>query len=111
MLTIKQHEKLIDRITGLSELEFASLIEDIAVHVRKNKLHHVINSTFIVEETGETIEDLEENLNQLEGEKDDLVDKLFDIEVLCDQAEEIEEYEEKAFESLQSIITKIKDIV
>jgi hypothetical protein len=109
MITVKQHEKLIDRITGLSELEFTSLIEDIATHVNRNKLHHIISSSFILD-TGYSIEEMEDSLDDLEKEKDDLVDKLFDIERLCDEASQIEAYEEKAFESLQSIITKIKDI-
>lgn len=108
MLTIRQHEKLIDRVAGLSELELDGLLKDIAYHLRKNNLRHLIDNAFQPDDYEENIADLESDLNEMEDERNDLKEKLFDVRVLCEQAADIEEYDENAFDSLKALFKEIE---
>lgn len=108
MITVKQQEKLIDRIKGLSELELDGFLEELSSHIRKNNLIHLIDSNFNLNDHAAELEDLERDYRDLETEKDKLVDDLFDINSLCKRAEDIEEFEEGAFDELKSIIKEIE---
>jgi flagellar motility protein MotE (MotC chaperone) len=106
MLTVRQHDKLIDRITGLSEIELDQLMQDIAEHLRRNNLDHLLD----VDNLQEEIDCLEDQLKEAEESKEDVDEKLFDITHLCYAALDIEEYEEDSFEKIVSIINQIQNI-
>lgn len=118
MITVKQHEKLIDRIKSLSELELTSFMEDFAVHIRGNNLTHLIDNSFNLRDQDDEIEDLEHDLEKMERdlekmerEKEDAEEKLSEIENLCYVAMDVEEFEEDAFAQVQKIVQQIKDKV
>ena len=81
MITATQEKKLIERIKGLSEIEFASVIREIADHVETNKLDHIIKKE---------LEHYEE------------------IETIVDSVMDVEEWEEGGFDKLKHAIVKIK---
>src|SRR5688500_11704885 len=109
MITTRQHEKLIDRIKGLSELELDDLLKDIGQHLRKNKMEHLIDNAFDMDDHTEQIEELEEDVRELETEKDGLTDKLHEIFMICESVEDTEEFEEEAFNELKVAINQIKN--
>lgn len=96
MITVEQHEKLIDKISKLSELELDDLLKDIGLHLRKNNLEHLIKNAFVIDdfegeidELNEKIEREEEKVENLESEKQNLECKIEDaIELLEEILEE-----------------------
>jgi len=68
MITVKQHERLIDKITSLSELELDQLLQDIGQHLYKNNLEHLIDNAFQLDDQTEQIEELEEELKNMDEE-------------------------------------------
>jgi hypothetical protein len=46
----------------------------------------------------------------LEKEKDDLIDTISDIERICSNALDVEEFEDGSFDKVQALITEIKDL-
>ncbi len=109
MIAVRQQEKLIERIASLSELELDGLLREVAQHLRKNNLEHLINNSFQMEDYTEEIEKLEESLADAERENDEKEDKLREIENICDDVDYLEEFEEGAFDKLKSAIKKIKN--
>lgn len=105
MITVKQHEKLIDRITGLSELELDQLLKDIGQHLYKNNLEHLIDNAFQMDDQTEEIERLEEEVDNLENKLDDLKNRLDEIWRIADH-DDIEEGDEGA---LRKIIEDINN--
>jgi len=74
MITVKQQEKLIDRIKSLSELELSAFMEDFAEHIQKNNLIHVVENRFKIPDYEEDIDELNEEMKELERERDELKD-------------------------------------
>lgn len=108
-ITVRQHEKLIDRIKGLSELDLDQLLRDIAQHLYKNKQEHLINSAFQMDDQTEQIEDLEKEVYDLEQERDDLQDSLHEIHNICLSVGDVEEFDDEAFAELKDAIKQIKN--
>lgn len=82
MLTVKQHERLIDKISSLSEIELDALLKDIIDHLRRNNLNHLIQSACDVDDLEATIDDLSNELQNIKRERDDLqgtIDKIKQI--------------------------------
>lgn len=111
MITVKQHEKLIDRITSLSEIELDQLLKDIGQHLHKNKLEHLIDAAFQLDDQADEIRDLEYDLEELEKQKDKAIDKLDGVRILCNKATDIEEFEDKAFERLMAVVEEIIEVI
>lgn len=65
-MTLKQENKLIDRIKSLSELELTTLIEELRDHFRKNKLNHVFDDVTDCSHLQDEINELEEKVESLE---------------------------------------------
>lgn len=107
MITAKQEQKLIDRIKSLSELELEALMEELRPYLRKWNMSRVLEDRDLAAE----LEEAEECIEELKEKKDDLVDKLTDIEAICENALEVEEYEDKAYEKLCSWFEQIKDLI
>jgi regulator of sigma D len=106
MLTVRQHDKLIDRITGLSEIELDQLMQDIADHLRRNNLDHILD----VYDLQQEIDVLEDELKEAEESKEEVDEKLSEIVNLCYAALDIGEYEDDSFEKIVSIVDQIQNI-
>lgn len=110
MITTKQQEKLIQRFETLSELELDSVLEELVAHIQKEKLGHLLDKHTGIDDLRNEIEGQENTISDLEKEVDDLRDDLHEIENVCEEAEDIESFEEEGFESLMNAIKKIKSI-
>src|SRR5687767_12379622 len=100
MITVNQQSKLMESVESLSELEFASLIEEIFDHVKKNKWDHIVESCCEAKDINmdgmlDKIADAEEEANVLEGElrrsereAERLNDKIVDITVQLSKVDE-----------------------
>ena len=86
MITVQQHEKLIDRIASLSELELDSLLKDIGQHLQKNNLEHLIDNAFQVDDQAEEIEGLEAEVQELEEKIELLETDRDNLQVKIDEA-------------------------
>lgn len=104
MITVKQEEKLLDRIKALSELEFSSFLSELSVHIRKNNWGHIIDEYFEIETFEAENNELQEELEDMTKEKDDMADALSEISDLCDEADEFDD-------DLYDVIEKIKKLV
>lgn len=60
MITAHDEESLIDTIKGLSELEFAAILKQMAEHLRRNDWEHMIDECFDIE----TFEEEYNNANE-----------------------------------------------
>jgi cell division protein FtsB len=98
MITVKQHEKLIDKISGLSEIELDQLLKDVGEHLRKNNLEHLIDNAFQMDDQTDEIEGLEQRVSELESEIDTLESDSRDLQTKIDGAiEKLEELEGEEF--------------
>lgn len=109
ILTARQHEKLIDRIATLSELELDQLLKDIGQLLRKNKQEHLIDDAFDMDDWRERVSDLEYEVEKMENEQSDFDSLIQRVNELCDEADDIEDFEEDSIEQLRVIIKKIKN--
>lgn len=110
MITATQEKKLIERIKGLSEIEFASVIREIADHVETNKLDQIIKKEFNLDYS-EEVNDIQNECDELQDEANDLRYKLEhyeEIETIVDSVMDVEEWEEGGFDKLKEAIVKIK---
>lgn len=108
MITQKQEIKLLERVRSLSELEMQSFIEELIDHLEKHKmLHLIIGNTDYEEE----IEKLEDKIEELESEIEDKDNTLEQIQDICSDADEIEEFEESAFDELKDGFKSIKKLL
>lgn len=83
MITAHDEESLINTIQGLSELEFAALLSQMAAHLRRNNWEHIIDDCFDIktyeqelDEANERIEGLRDKLRSAEGKLDEIRDIL-----------------------------------
>ena len=106
MITVNQEYKIIQKLKSLSEIEFESIIEQLASHIEKNKWRHIVEKYFV---DTNALTDLESANDELQSEVDDLEKKIFEIEMLCDEGIGIDEDDDNAFEELQKVVSKIKD--
>lgn len=79
MITVKQQEKLIDKIKGLTELEFTTLFEELGDHIQSEGWHHVIKKYYDAEDYDNQIEDLNDTIEELEDENKKLGDENFSL--------------------------------
>ena len=79
MITLKQEEKLLDRIKSLTELELTTLIQELRDHIIKNDLGHIFNAISDVEDLRDEIDDLNDKIEKLESENSKLESKLDEI--------------------------------
>lgn len=111
MITARQQEKLINRFETLSEIELDSILGELAEVISRNKMNHLIERHFDVEDLKDENNELSEKVNELEEELERLefqADDLREIAKLCDKADEIEDFEEGSFDDLKGIIEDIK---
>lgn len=113
MITVKQQEKLINRFETLSELELDSVLSELTEVITRNRMNHLVERHFDFEdleaqnhELSEQVEDLEREVKELE----DSSENLGEISNLCEEADEVEDFEEGAFEKLKKLISKIKEL-
>lgn len=111
MITVKQHEKLIDKISRLSELELDDLLKDIGLHLRKNNLEHLINNAFVIDDFEGEIDELNEKLEEKEEKIEDLESDKQNLEVKIEDA--IDELEGLEYDGEDSLTdkSKVKDII
>lgn len=64
MLTLDRQEILIDRLKSLTELELQTVFEELAEHLRKQKLSHVAHTAF--GGNPKELEDLRDEIAELE---------------------------------------------
>jgi chromosome segregation ATPase len=115
MITVKQHEKLIDKISKLSELELDDLLKDIGLHLRKNNLEHLINSAFQIDdfegeidELNNKLEKVEEKLEDAESEKQHLESKIEDAVELLEEMQEEPFSEDWGKNKIEQVLTILK---
>jgi peptidoglycan hydrolase CwlO-like protein len=82
MLTVKQHERLIDKIKTLSEIELDGLLKDIVEHLQNNKLNHLLFSAYGLEDLSDEVDELQERVSELEEERDELKDTIDQIKAI-----------------------------
>lgn len=59
-------ENLLKQVCSLPEIELEELLGGIGEHLRKNKIEHLINNAFIMDDQAEEIESLEDKVEKLE---------------------------------------------
>lgn len=70
-------EEILELIKGLSELEMLELLEGVGDHLQKTKTEHLIDKVFEVDETDDlNISDLEDQISELEDDRDQAYAKL-----------------------------------
>lgn len=79
MITLRQEEKLIDRLKSLSEIELQGVIDELVNHICKNNMEHILTSAFYSDE----IRVLENENEKLQDKCYRLEDKLQEIKNLC----------------------------
>jgi hypothetical protein len=67
MMTLKQEEKLIDRLKGLTELELTALFDELRDHFRREKLSHVFEGVSDSSDLQHQVWDLEDKIDRLES--------------------------------------------
>lgn len=77
---MKNNLTLAEQIRNLSELELAELLEDLADHLIKNKMTHLIRT--MQNEELYSMNELEERIEELEKELEQAEDKLEDIRMI-----------------------------
>lgn len=115
MITVRQHEKLIDKISKLSELELDELLKDIGNHLHKNNLEHLIDNAFQIDdfegeidELNEKVEELEEKLETAESEKQNIESRMEDAVELLEEMQEEPFSEDWGKDHIEQIITLLK---
>lgn len=81
MITLKQEEKLIDRLKELTELEMLSILEELSDHIYKNGLHEMASKALDVFDYREENQELDEEIERLRDEVSDLKEQLEDAEM------------------------------
>lgn len=109
MLTLRSEVKLIDRLKSLSELELSGVMSELHEHLIKNKMMHILENEFRLQNDIIRIEELESELSDLERDNERMNDTLFNIKVIASKADDIEEYEEESFDELKRFINEIKN--
>lgn len=82
MKTMETGLQLIDRIKALTEIELDDLLGEINDHLYQNKMQHLAERAFQIDDQIDTIEELEDEIKELKRERDDLkstVDKIRNI--------------------------------
>lgn len=109
MITAKHEERLISRISGMSELELESLFEELAERLGKDRKLHVISAAVGSEE----IKDLKYEVSELEDKVDELESELDDLRSCAQRAtvilEEIDEDDDP--DKIKSQVDKAIDIL
>lgn len=103
MLTLRSEVKLIDRLKSLSELELSGVMSELHDHLRKNKMMHILENEFRLQNDITRIEELESELSDLERDNERMSDTLFNIKII------VEDFEESAFDELKRFINEIKN--
>lgn len=103
MLTLRSEVKLIDRLKSLSELELSGVMSELHEHLRKNKMMHILENEFRLQNDITRIEELESELSDLERDIERMSDTLFNIKII------VEDFEESAFDELKRFINEIKN--
>lgn len=103
MLTLRSEVKLIDRLKSLSELELSGVMSELHEHLRKNKMMHILENEFRLQNDITRIEELESELSDLERDIERMSDTLFNIKII------VEDFEESEFDELKRFINEIKN--
>jgi hypothetical protein len=88
MITLRQEEKLIERIQSLSELELSSLLKEVSIHIRNNKLDHLVDSTF-ESEARHSLEVTENELIDANNRITELSDEVADLRIKIKKIKEL----------------------
>jgi hypothetical protein len=88
MITLRQEEKLIERIRSLSELELSSLLKEVSIHIRNNKLDHLVDSTF-ESEARHSLEVTENELIDANNRITELDDEVADLRIKIKKIKEL----------------------
>lgn len=105
MITIKQESVLIKKIKSLTELEFDSLMDEVAQHVYANKWHHVVKANFADPYQEEEIENLQEELDEMTKEKDNGIDYMWEAVEILQNIETLEDDVQKAIDKAIKILS------
>lgn len=89
MITLKQEEKLLDRIKALTELELTTLIQELKDHFRKNHLNHVFDDITDNSYLQDQVYELEEKVDSLEEKLEEATSDAQHWEDKADQASKI----------------------
>lgn len=75
-------EAVLTLVKGLTELELQELVEGMSAHMHENKMMHLADEfrSSEINSLNEKIEELEEDLGDMEKEKNDALDQVKDLE-------------------------------
>lgn len=96
MSEIKTTEQLIEEIKRLPEIELDELLHEVGQHLYRNKLEHLIDSAFQMDDQTEQIEELEEEVRDFES----ILSSIQSLTIL---------YGTETEEDLKKIITEVND--
>lgn len=102
MLTLKQEDRLIKKITSLTELELSSIIKRIAEHLQKNNLEHLIDESFDIETYEDELEDAQDRIEVLESTLSDIL-SIAEMIDLDDMDEDVVEDKISEIQNLASV--------
>lgn len=102
MLTLKQEDRLIKKITSLTELELSSIIKRIAEHLKKNNLEHLIDESFDIETYEDELEDAQDRIEVLESTLSDIL-SIAEMIDLDDMDEDVVEDKISEIQNLASV--------
>jgi uncharacterized protein YlxW (UPF0749 family) len=98
MPEVRTTEQLIEDIKLLPEIELDELLREVATHLRKNDMEHLIDSAFNPYDQDDEIQDLEESVAELEHKIEDTESELQQLQVKVDLAiNKLEELSEEEF--------------
>jgi predicted nuclease with TOPRIM domain len=86
MITIRQHDKLINKIKTLSEIELDQLLSDLAEYINKNNLNHLADNAFRFNDQSDEVASLEDEVDRLEDKLQEKSNECISIESRVDDA-------------------------
>lgn len=105
MINIKQEWILIKKIQSLTELEFSSLLKEMAEHMRRNKWEHMIDDCFDIDNNEEELEELQRDFDEATEEKDRLIDLAYSAIIILDGIETLDDDAQKEIDKAIDILT------
>lgn len=106
MITVKQESKLLEKIKSMTELELYGFWEQLYDYMEQEKMLHVVEQVFRLEDREDEIDKLKDELSDMEEERDDKVMDLATIDSICDEVD----LDDTEVSDLQDAIKRIQKV-
>lgn len=122
MISVQHHDKLLNDVASMSELELDSFLSDLKNQIEKRGLPHLLENIFgsSSDDIDDEIESLLDEISHLKSELDDYKDNILkiyhlsvdakDIDYTSDGGDEREVLLEKEVEELKKVMDEISDL-